>query len=140
MNIETIKRRIIHCIHKIYERDSDLFKRNNYEVTISTKLAQYLLIEFPEYDVDCEYNKHICGEKKVLELNQNIRPDIVIHRRERDDKNLVYIEIKKAQNNQSRELDYAKIKAVTTQKGMYKYKVGLFIDFSINEAKIQYFI
>lgn len=130
MNIVVIKRRIQHCIDKIYENDSDLFDRNNYEVTISSKLAQYLFIEFKEYDVDCEYNKHIDEKKYSNELNQKIRPDIIIHTRGTDENNLVYIEIKTDHNRESRTFDYNKIKAMTKQNSEYKYSLGLFIDFN----------
>lgn len=130
MKLDIIKRRIIHCIEKIYEDDSDLFDRNNYEVTISCKLAQYLFIEFIEYDVDCEYDKHINQGKKNKELNQTIRPDIIIHRRGTDENNLVYIEIKTDHNRESRTFDYNKIKAITKQDGDFKYSLGLFVDFN----------
>lgn len=141
MKLDVIKRKIKHCIERIYEDDSDLFDRNNYEVTISSKLAQYLFVEFKEYDVDCEYDKHINQEKEVKELNQNIRPDIIIHRRGTDEENLVYIEIKTDHNRESRELDYCKIKAMTKQKGEYGYSLGLFIDFNRDKEnlKIKYF-
>ena len=141
MNLDVIKRRILHCIEKIYENDSDLFDRNNYEVTISSKLAQYLFIEFKEYDVDCEYDKHINQEKYNNELNQNIRPDIIIHKRGIDENNLVYIEIKTDHNRESRTFDCDKTKVMTKQDSEYKYSVGLFIDFNRDKEKldIKYF-
>lgn len=141
MNLDLIKRRMQRCIDKIYENDSDLFDRNNYEVTINSKLAQYLFIEFKEYDVDCEYNKHINQGKRSKKLNKNIRPDILIHRRGSDEYNLVYIEIKTDHNIESRTLDYDKIKSTTKQKGEYGYSVGLFIDFNRDKEKlnIKYF-
>ena len=141
MKLDVIKRRINHCIEKIYENDSDLFDRNNYEVTISCKLAQYLFIEFKKFNVDCEYDKHIDQEKYNSELNQNIRPDIIIHRRGTDQDNLVYIEIKTDHNTESRLHDYEKIIVMTKQKGDYKYSLGLFIDFNRDKEKlnIKYF-
>jgi hypothetical protein len=137
IKLNVIKRRIKHCIEKIYENDSDLFDRNNYEVTISSKLAQYLFIEFKKYDVDCEYNKHINQEKRVKELNHNIRPDIIIHRRGTDEDNLVYIEIKTDHNRESRTYDYDKVKVMTKQEGKYRYNLGLFIDFNRDKEKLK---
>jgi hypothetical protein len=130
MNLDVIKRNILHCIDKIYENDYALFERNNYEVTISCKLAQYLFVEFKKFDVDCEYNKHIDQEKYNSELNQNIRPDIIIHKRGTDEDNLVYIEIKTDHNRELRTFDYEKIKSMTKQDGEYKYSLGLFVDFN----------
>jgi len=117
MWISEIKRRLEYCIDSIYVNESDLFIRNNYEVTISTKLAQYLFIEFRNYDVDCEYNKHFDGRKFVEELDAEVRPDIIIHKRGNDKDNLVYIEIKKEQNRLSRDYDYSKIQALTKKRG-----------------------
>jgi len=142
MDISEIKRRIEYCIDSIYINDSDLFSRNNYEVTISTKLAQYLFVEFRNYDVDCEYNKHFDGRKFVEELNAEVRPDIIIHKRGNDKDNLVYVEIKKEQNTTSRNYDYTKIQALTRRRGrQFKYKLGVFVDFAVKKEnlKIVYF-
>jgi hypothetical protein len=130
MEIDAIIQKIIYCIGNIYENDADLFQRNNYELTISSKLAQYLFPEFRDYNVDCEYDKHIDSEKSSAELNQNIRPDIVIHQRGTDNHNLVYIEIKKTQNRVDRTKDRNKIVAVTRVCSEYHYKLGVFIDFA----------
>src|SRR3989338_10676499 len=127
MEVAEIKRRIDCCIGLFYANDSDLLSRENYEVTTSSKLAQYLVFHFPEYQVDCEYNKHI-DERKENE-GKNIRPDIVIHKRGTDEKNLVYIEIKTDHNRDDKTHDMDKIKSVTKQDREYRYKLGVFIDF-----------
>ena len=49
MDLNEAVRKINHCIRNLYSNDLDLFERNNYEVTISAKLAQYLFIEFRDY-------------------------------------------------------------------------------------------
>lgn len=140
-DLEYLREKITKCVDEFYLNESGLLERENYEVTISSKLAQYIFNEFPRYDVDCEYNKHLDGEKKVDELNQNIRPDIIIHRRGTDENNLVYIEIKTDHNRELRTHDYDKIKAMTKQKEKYRYSLGLFIDFNRDKEKlnIKYF-
>lgn len=132
MEIPIIKSKIVHCIDRIYNEDGDLFRRNNYEVTVSTKLAQYLFLEFPKYNVDCEYNKHIDEEKTVTINGDNrlVRPDILIHNRGTDEHNLVAIEIKKVQNRTNRGRDYDKLIAFTIKDGEYRYELGVFIDFT----------
>ena len=136
MDLEYLKKKIKKCIDEFYLNESDLLKRENYEVTISCKFSQYLFIKFPKFDVDCEYDKHIDSEKRVKELNQNIRPDIVIHKRGIDDNNLVYIEIKTDHNRTTRNKDYAKIKVLTKQSRAYKYRLGVFIDFNRNKDNL----
>lgn len=132
MDRDTIKDKINRCIDRIYIEDGDLFHRKNYEVTISSKLAHYLFLEFPEYDVDCEYNKHIDNEKEatINGVIKNIRPDISVHKRGTDDHNLVAIEIKKIQNRTNRNLDYEKLSALTNDGDEYRYSLGVFIDFT----------
>jgi hypothetical protein len=131
MEIPEIKRRVLCCIETFYANDNDLLNRENYEVTITSKLSQYLALHFPEYQVDCEYNKHIKEIKKVLIKNKLVivRPDIVIHKREDDALNLVYIEVKTDHNSEDRDSDFDKIKAMTKQDKKYHYQLGVFIDF-----------
>ncbi len=142
MKLDVIKRRVRHCIEKIYEDDSDLFDRNNYEVTISCKLAQYLFTKFSNYDVDCEYDKHK-NNKKEMEIDKQIkerRPDILIHKRGNDENNLAVIEIKKSTSSGSRRLDYKKLKSMTLQTGEYRYKLGIFINFAVGKYDLTFFV
>lgn len=143
MGIEEIKNLIKEAIDELYSKDFDLLERENNEVTISCKLAQYLFLKFPSYKVDCEYNRHLKGIKKINLGNTKkiIKPDIIIHKRDTNKNNLVYIEIKTDHNNESREEDYRRIKAFTDSKGEYRYSLGIFIDFyrSKDELVIRYF-
>jgi len=143
MDLNIVMKKINHCIDRIYEEDGDLFDRGNYEVTISTKLAQYLFMEFRKYDVDCEYDKHINDEKEIIINGEKkiIRPDIAIHKRGTDEHNLVAIEIKKEQNKDRREHDYEKLCALTSNEENYQYQLGVFIDFTkrYEDRIIEYF-
>jgi hypothetical protein len=143
MKIERIKNLIEKAVDDIYSKDLDLLERENNEVTISCKLAQYLFLKISGYHVDCEYNRHLNNPKKMKldDTRKIIKPDIIIHRRGTDEDNLVYIEIKTDHNNESREKDYKKIKATTDLKGEYKYKLGIFIDFcrKKDDLVIRYF-
>ncbi len=125
------------AIKKLYKYDSDLIYRNNYEVTISCKLSQYLFRMFPKYDVDAEYNKHI-DNPKILDWTE-VRPDILIHKRWNDKDNLICIEIKKLTNSEARNKDYNKLINFTDINKWYWYKLWVFIDFWDQEAKIIYF-
>lgn len=143
MEIETIKNLIGKAVDDLYSKDLDLLERENNEVTISCKLAQYLFLKFSGYRVDCEYNRHLNDIKRMNLDNTRkiIKPDIIIHKRDIDKDNLVYIEIKTDHNNESREEDYKRIKAATDSKGGYSYKLGIFIDLNRNKDNllIRYF-
>ena len=131
MEVGRIKNLIEKAIDDLYSKDLDLLERENNEVTISCKLAQYLFLKFPGYQVDCEYNRHLKDTKRINLGNTRkiIRPDIIIHKRGIDEGNLIYSEIKTDHNIESREEDLNKIKAMTDLKGEYRYKLGIFIDF-----------
>jgi hypothetical protein len=131
-----IIKKIKNCVNKLYENDSELLLRDVHELAISCKLAEYLHDEFPDFSVDCEYNRHIDEIKKLK--GDKFRPDIVIHKRGTDKKNLVYIEIKIEHNTDKtkRNKNISKIKSMTRQDGEYKYELGVFIDFYKNKEDL----
>lgn len=65
------------------------------------------------------------------------RPVIIIHRRNTNDDNKIVIEIKK---NKVCLWDYLKLEYMTSPKGAYNYKLGVFIYFLNGEPKYKWFI
>ncbi|CAJ1315045.1 hypothetical protein [Paenibacillus nuruki] len=154
---KTIQLKINNAIFKLFEYDCYLLMNDLNERTIAHKLAEYLQEEYPEFNVDCEYNKNIeesNGLKNILllkeeceELNRNFRnttkidgfkysivsiyPDIIVHKRGRNDKNLLIIEMKKTTNLTSRRFDEKKLKIYTdnSRPNKLQYSHGLFINF-----------
>ena len=53
------------CLQKLRKLDKDLLDINVNERTITHKLAEYLQKHFPEFNVDCEYNRYL----KIINLN-----------------------------------------------------------------------
>ena len=96
-NIEEIKEKIDRIIYLILTRDRKLFKLNSSERSISNKFATYLYPEFPEWEIDCEYNRFMKTIKKLGQKGKDRRiyPDIIIHQRVSKE-NLLVIEIKKS--------------------------------------------
>jgi len=117
-------------------------------------------------NVDCEYSKHLkddktaiiephyflgkyprcsCNSCKKLERLEEIeekafRPDIVVHSRGNDNKNVVTLEVKKSQICP---FDLAKLRALTLPKGAqigYGYELGVFLHFQNNEPKYIWFL
>lgn len=111
------------------------------ERSISHMLALYLKAEFPDWDVDCEYNKDGHFPKKIFVkygINSDdadaktIYPDIIIHHRGTD-MNLLAIEIKKSTNNEPDKYDIDKLKEMKNQIG---YLNTLFIRFEVGPKKV----
>ncbi len=131
--LKLIKDKIEKCIHIFYENDLQLLEKEIHENAVSAQLSRYLAAEFPNYHIDCEYNRHLEDDKELD--GEIIRPDIVIHRRATDDQNLAYIEIKTNKNKTSRKNDINKIRGATRQNGEFRYKIGVLIDFTLADVR-----
>ena len=121
------------------ESDSQLLEINVNERTISHKLAEHIQEKIQGLSVDCEYNRHqglvkkLCithGDVDIEDIDaKTIFPDIVIHKRNTDDENLLVVEIKKSTNKQNRDFDLSKIESLTIEP--YHYKFGLFLEINV---------
>jgi hypothetical protein len=138
--------RVFKALKSFLDSDGLLLGVNASERSISHKLAEHMQREFTEWDVDCEYNRR--GERtktlpRILfngikgddQEAKTIFPDIIIHKRKLDD-NLLVIEVKKSNSRESEDNDIKKLTAFTDQEGDYKYKVGLFIVFDVENQNI----
>ncbi len=119
---EEIKGKVKVCIRQLLKNDHHLLEVGANERSISHKLAEYLQQQFPDWNVDCEYNRHGIQIKKLGE--ERVYPDIIVHLRNTPI-NLLVIELKTS--NSSNKDDIEKLKKFTDQKGEFKYKLGLFL-------------
>jgi len=135
---EEIKKKVNIAIDILFENDLFLLRYKVNERSISHKLAEYLQILFPEWHVDCEYNrkewdikrlKNIeeCSEQKITD---RIFPDTIVHHRSVND-NVLVIEIKP--NKEDDLCDIKKLELLTQKDGDYDYDFGLYIQFMKNE-------
>jgi len=132
---EEIKRKVNIAIGILFKNDSFLLENNVHERSIAHKLAEYLQIQFLDWDVDCEYNLKELEIKELEGISQcsshratdRVLPDIIIHKRN-SNYNLLVVEIKT--NYQDDAYDIEKLKLFTANNGEYKYVLGLFIKFN----------
>lgn len=104
MNREKITNKLHKSYEKMISREGYLFEIDTNERSLTHKLAEYLQLEFPEWNVDCEYNRNEVDTKKLDSFKRNISsddtnavsvyPDIIIHHRGTKN-NLIVIEAKK---------------------------------------------
>jgi len=133
------------CLQKLRKQDKYLLDKKVNERTITHKLAEYLQDHFPEFNVDCEYNRfehnRLDDLVKRLELPRNkvnwddteaktVFPDIIVHKRGKPEYNLLVIEVKKKSklntgNLERNNFDKNKLRAFTEEP--YNYKSGLFL-------------
>ena len=147
MTKEQVIKKLRRALARLTKNDSFIVTENVNERSMTHMLAMYLAEEFPEYHVDCEYNR-MAGEngeqvKKQIygtpnpdlvsidDINaQTIFPDIVIHRRENGDNNLLIIEAKKSGGNTR--VDYEKLNTYVQGRnnGGLGYNFSAFVIFN----------
>lgn len=136
MHFRSIERKISEALDQLVSKDIDILSIDVNERAISHRLAVYLETLFPDWNVDCEYNRNH-SDPKMLDIPRRkiatddidartVFPDIIIHRRNNDN-NLLVIEMKKSTSRESDHYDYTKLEAFKCQLG-YRYaafiKVG----------------
>lgn len=149
--------------------DLGLLTSSAHEQAISHRIGVYLegIYASQKLNIDCEYNKHLgkpkeidlddidpamfgackCAScKKILAGNfhtiseKSFRPDIVVHSRGNNERNLIAIEVKK---HKECPFDEAKLRALTKPRdarGEYGYELGVFIWFTKNEPQYKWFV
>jgi hypothetical protein len=132
-----VSQKLNRAIQKLTERDLELFARDVNERSITHRLAMYLQQEFPEMDVDCEYNRYDF-ETKWLDFYppdtktddteaRTVFPDIIVHKRGPKGPNLLVIEAKKSTNKDA-DLDHEKLKAYKSNEHL-SYEHAVFLVF-----------
>ena len=137
LNLSSIKSKINNAVSKAIDKDFILIDKK-LEWATAHRLAVYLEGLFPEWNVDCEYNK--MTQEYITKHNSDgkyKRPDIVIHKRGEISKryNLIVIEIK-MDNDQDNDLD--KLKDFTKEPNgnrPFQYQYGLKISFNNTSLK-----
>lgn len=134
VNFEIVKKKVETALQSLLSIDRKLLVNDASEQSIAHHLANHLNKLFPDWNIDCEYNRIRKRVKRVRELIQYHRdrgrqlspeeeksgiavlPDIIIHRRDTD-QNLLAIEIKKTSNPDGREYDDLKLQALRNEIG-----------------------
>ena len=132
MKFEKLESKIKKAIELLLKNDLFLLEIGVHERSVAHKLAEYLQQEFPEYHVDCEYNRDEDYKKKLKGIagcrgkKDLVFPDIIVHRRNTDN-NLLVVEIKTSNN--SEKCDLKKLELFTDSSEKFKYQFGLFLKF-----------
>lgn len=148
---EQIMDRILRAISNLAYEDAVLFNQLGIrsERNISQRFARWLDDEFPDWDVDCEYNQFFDSMNRTVKskmvpllmtrkpnggfalssepMIRRVIPDIIVHRR-RSIENLLAIEIKTSCDSREIEFDKEKLKAYRLSEYL-RYRYTLFIRF-----------
>lgn len=126
MSRELVTKILNHALSRLIEEQAELLDLGVTERTLSHHLARYLAQFFPEgYHVDVEYNRHGEDPKRLnlpprRALDRELRattvfPDILVHKRNTNDMNLLVLEMKKP--GEAIEYDEIKLKAFRSELG-----------------------
>ena len=131
MNREDANKIVSEAIELLIKNDTELLELGVTERALSHKLAHYMTLSdkiTPPLVVDCEYNRHLTDIKRLDlpprdALDRELRattvfPDIIVHERNSDDKNLIVLELKKP--NENTDYDGMKLAAFVSEFG-YKH-------------------
>lgn len=129
-----VAERVHVALARILREDAPLLRADANERSVSHRLALYLEEQFPDWNVDCEYNRDGHDPKRLHLTPQQVSsddtrgttvyPDIIVHKRGKPD-NLLVIEIKKS-NGGNEERDYQKLRAFRRE---LNYLCALFVLF-----------
>jgi Holliday junction resolvase len=115
-------------IREVLTKDWDLISLGCHEQAIAHRIAVYLESRFPTYHTDCEYNrrKHFVKDypAESSKAKKNMRPDIIVHRRN-SVHNVLAVEMKANANNKTSR-DPEKLKALYSDAA-YLYKATAFV-------------
>jgi hypothetical protein len=126
---------IDYAIQQLQTNDAELLELNVSERAVMFHLGRYIREKTPvNFDVDCEYNRHLNNPKQLCYLKDelgvpqecSVFPDILIHRRNSDEDNILVMELKKAGENL--EADRRKLNAFKTAPYSYAFAVQVVIN------------
>jgi len=133
---ENILERLYRARATFLARDAYLLEVNANERSMTHKFAEYLQYEFPDFNVDCEFNRkgslpkelHITVASDVPENDEDAKtvfPDIIVHHRGQR-ANLLVIEAKKSGRDDTR--DRQKLEAFKADED-YQYTYAVLMRF-----------
>jgi hypothetical protein len=133
MKSRDLVQRFSRAFNDLFQHDGELFDLGTdgiNEQTLTFRLGLYLANQFPDYNVDCEYNRLWDGKKRCLRFGILwMKPDVVVHIRQSDEANLICIEAKKTKDWKDLAVlpeDVGqKLKALTHPEEAYHYALGL---------------
>jgi hypothetical protein len=127
--------KVVAVLVELYAREAFLFEHDLGERALTHRLAVYLERQFPDFEVDCDFDR--LGPRTLNlprgsivstddHLGKSIYPDIVVHQRAVPN-NLLAVEVRKAGNHQPVEHDRHKLRTLTDPHIWFAYWIGALV-------------
>lgn len=146
MTTEDVRSKVEDSIERLIESDAALLNFDVNERSISHRIALYLEDAFPEWDVDCEYNRIEGDPKRLGEIEKyfdeeassvrdtearTVYPDVIVHERTQKN-NLLAIEVKKSNSSAPERADLEKLRGYLEDPSL-EYDYGCFVQIGVGE-------
>ena len=139
------------AVRRLYQADAQLIKYEVNERSITHWLATYLQGDFPEWNVDCEYNRNELDPKRIpidpVQITgddtrgRTVYPDIIVHHRGRkgEGANLLVIEAKKLWTGDSPDEDRRKLEEFGRSED-FAYFFGALLLLNRDSVDIEWYV
>jgi hypothetical protein len=95
--------------------------------------------EYELLDLDSEYNKNHGDPKKTINFPNGIRPDLIVHERDSNEKNKLVVEFKGYWDS-GIDNDLMKLADLTSPHDQYQYAIGVLVIIGKANAEFRIFI
>lgn len=155
LQITELKEIINDALEWLYDEDILLIQNRTHERSIAFRFGLYFDNLFldstfgkdEDLTIDFDYNRNGGNVKNMEGFSEihGIFPDIIIHHRGFNDKNILVVEFKGTwnRNNSARKDDFRKLEGFTHREiNDYQYGLGAFVDLfpTLEECRITYFL
>ncbi|MBE2254776.1 MAG: hypothetical protein IAE65_01120 [Ignavibacteria bacterium] len=137
------------AIEKVYSEKRMLFEcegKSRYGLeqafVFRTGIYLYEILKNTEYcdlDLDSEYNKNFLKLKSSDKFPKGMKPDLILHERNTNNKNMIVVEFKGSWNgNYAR--DREKLIELTKSDSQYRYTMGVLVKIFDKKCKYEIYI
>ena len=133
-------------INRLYQHDDLLFQREGMERSLAFRFALYLYEAIAQFgwlngcDLDLEYNKNGNEPKRIPRRRFGVQPDIILHLRGSNERNVLVVEVKGWWIQGQHEEDIIKLEDFTHLDGEYGFGLGALLVINQNECHPVYYI
>lgn len=93
---------------------------------------------YSNFDLDSEYNKALGVKKTTDRFPKGIRPDLLLHKRQSHDSNLLAVEFKGNWKTKVHR-DFEKLVELTSPNGPFRYQLGVFVLIGLQKPEYNFF-
>ena len=138
------------AVQQTYEQDTLLIIQDRpTERPVVHKIAAYLeqLMSQSGFNIDVDYNRNMEKSKYLDSISGNAIIDILVHIRNSNSNNMLAIEVKMYDENETHDQakqdkilrDKNKLLGLTSDEDQYKFRLGVFIRMNHNGPRYTYF-